>query len=848
MSDRARRVAEIVKSALERTREERITFLDQACAADSETRAEVDSFLQFEDEASYFIEQGALHVAAETIARDPATPFPQQIDGYQILSRIGVGGMGEVYLAHDTKLRRKVALKLVRAGMDSAEIVTRFRHEEQILASLNHPNIAQLYGAGVAAGDIPFFAMEHVAGTRIDEYCNAHALSTAARLELFRKVCAAVHYAHQRLVIHRDLKPSNILVTADGEPKLLDFGIAKLVESPDAFTQMQTLPGAMTPDYASPEQIRGDAVTTSSDIYSLGVLLYELLTGQRPYRLKTRSADEIARAITEQEPERPSTAIARGDGNSKFEIRNSKFPPGDLDNIVLMALRKESKRRYESAAAFSADIGRYLEGRPVSARKDTVTYRTTRFVQRNRLGVVAAVIVFLSLLGGIIATGWQARRATEQAKVAAQERDRARVEAAKAERINEFLQNVLGFSVVSWVSSNPKRKNVATIAEALDEASQRSDSELADQPEVLAAVKFSIAASYFGQGKPDRAEQLFRASLDLRRRVLGSEHQDTAISMTLLAEVLVHQGKFAEAETLSREAIAIFRRERARGNLAPKWFPLAHSLLGMALISSGDAEGGETALRQGIEASADLTGVLRSLVASLYGNLSVARGNQGDIDGAIAWLQKSIEEHRRVPGEPSIEMGIALGNLASFLIIKGEYGAAEPALQESLKIYVNAVGEKHQFTTWSIIYLADSYYLQGDYLRARAEIDRAIGIQQEVLQEGHIDFARSWTVLGKILTRTSDAKAAETYLRRALDLRARALKPGHWRVAETQGALGECLMSQNRYEEAESILLESHAGLSKALGANDPRTRDARQRLLALYEAWGKPESANGYR
>ncbi|MEY2519688.1 MAG: eukaryotic-like serine/threonine-protein kinase, partial [Verrucomicrobiota bacterium] len=303
MSDRAERVAEIVKSALERSPEERITFLDQACPADSETRAEVDSFLQFQDEASQFIEQGALQVAAQTIAREPALPSPQQIDGYEIISRIGVGGMGEVYLAEETKLRRKVALKLVRTGMGTEEIVARFRHEEQILASLNHPNIAQLYGAGVAAGDIPFFAMEFIDGVRIDEYCNSQALSPIALLEIFRKVCAAVHYAHQRLIIHRDLKPSNILVTADGEPKLLDFGIAKLIEGQDAFTQMQTLPGAMTPDYASPEQVRGEAMTTSTDVYSLGVLLYEILTGQRPYRLKTRSPDEIARAITDQEPE-----------------------------------------------------------------------------------------------------------------------------------------------------------------------------------------------------------------------------------------------------------------------------------------------------------------------------------------------------------------------------------------------------------------------------------------------------------------------------------------------------------------------------------------------------------------
>jgi tetratricopeptide (TPR) repeat protein/tRNA A-37 threonylcarbamoyl transferase component Bud32 len=410
MSEKAGAIAEIVKSALELPPGERGAFLDEACAGDAGIRAEVDSFLQFQDEASQFIEQGALHQAAQTAAREPGMPLIRQVDGYEVISRIGVGGMGEVYLAHDTKLKRRVALKLVRAGMDSADLVSRFRHEERILASLNHPNIAQLYGAGVANGDIPYFAMEYVEGNRIDEYCEANSLSARARLELFRKVCGAVHYAHQRLVIHRDLKPSNILVTADGEPKLLDFGIAKLVEGQDAFTQVQTLAGVMTPDYASPEQVRGEAMTTSTDVYSLGVLLYELLTGQRPYRLKTRRADEIARAITDQEPERPSTVLTKVD-HPPSSILDSRSLRGDIDNIVLMALRKEPQRRYASVEQFSEDIHRHLEGRPVIAHKDTIAYRAAKFVKRQKLAVAAALLIVGTLIAAVILTTRQQRRA-----------------------------------------------------------------------------------------------------------------------------------------------------------------------------------------------------------------------------------------------------------------------------------------------------------------------------------------------------------------------------------------------------------------------------------------------------
>ncbi len=438
--ERAQHVAEIVKSVLERTPDGDVSrFLDQACAGDVEIRREVDSLLKFQAAASGFIEQSAMDLAAETLARNEPIASEQIIGGYKIISRIGAGGMGDVYLAEDIQFHRKVALKLVRAALSTDDLVARFRHEEQILASLNDPNIAHLYGGGVAGNGIPFFVMEYVDGLRIDEYCSRHNLNVKARLELFRKVCSAVHYAHQHLVVHRDLKPSNILVNAGGEPKLLDFGIAKLLSTDESVPAM-TLAGIMTPDYASPEQVRCEAITTASDVYSLGVILYELLTGQSPYQLANRNPADVARAITDQEPERPSTVVVKQrdqnpnpatptEGREHAKALGAKSLKGDLDNIALMAIRKDPARRYASVWQFSEDIRRYLDNLPVLARKDSFSYRASKFISRNKAATVAASLALLTLLGGTIAIAWGART--------------ARREQVKTQSINAFLEQII---------------------------------------------------------------------------------------------------------------------------------------------------------------------------------------------------------------------------------------------------------------------------------------------------------------------------------------------------------------------------------------------------------------------
>lgn len=415
---RWKQIETVFEQVLELPIAERPDFLQRTCDGDEELRREVESLLDSHAKAGSFIDDRS-QFHQEFDSSDSTRP--QLIGHYRIVRELGRGGMGAVYLAERAdEYQKQVAIKLIKRGMDTDSVLRHFRNERQILAGFDHPNIARMFDGGTTEDGLPYFVMEYIEGLPIDEYCDKHALSIPDRLKLFREVCAAVSYAHRHLVIHRDIKRSNILVTADGVPKLLDFGIAKILETGDGAPTFATMTGQrlMTPEYASPEQVRGEPVTTATDVYSLGVVLYELLTGQFPYRFEGKSPQEIERAITTTQPEKPSTTIAKSDGNSKSEIRNSKLLTGDLDNIVLMALRKESERRYQSVEQFSEDIRRHLEGRPVSARKDTAGYRAGKFVRRNRFALAAAALVFLSLLGGIIATTFEAYRARQQKALA----------------------------------------------------------------------------------------------------------------------------------------------------------------------------------------------------------------------------------------------------------------------------------------------------------------------------------------------------------------------------------------------------------------------------------------------
>jgi eukaryotic-like serine/threonine-protein kinase len=444
--ERWAQIRQIFDGALERSEVDRAAYLRVVCARDDELRREVESLLSSNDSAGDFLDKpiASLSSTTQTLVSSGIDlqdyPPGHRVGAWELQKCIGRGGMGSVWLAKrfDNEFKKQVAIKLVKRGMDTQEILRRFRLERQVLAGLQHPNIAALIDGGSTPDGLPYLVMEYVEGIRIDHYCEQHKSTITERLKLFRDVCAAVQYAHGNLVVHRDLKAGNILVTADGIPKLLDFGIAKLIRTEfDTLAAAETRPELrpMTLDYASPEQVRGEPITTATDVYSLGVLLYKLLTGKSPYGLAARSDSALRKAICEQEPLKPSAVVLTDekavipDATQKIDLtheetrdkarrRLKKKLAGDLDMIVLMALRKEPLRRYASVEQFSEDIRRYLEGRPVIARSDTFGYRAARFLRRNAVAVAAAVVASLTLFGATVFELWSADRAARQESVA----------------------------------------------------------------------------------------------------------------------------------------------------------------------------------------------------------------------------------------------------------------------------------------------------------------------------------------------------------------------------------------------------------------------------------------------
>ncbi len=838
-SERWQQIDELFGQALELGPEERSRLLDEASAGDPELRREVEALLAADRQAEDLLESPAeirVEPGDELPGGPEADPAGKAIGPYRLERELGRGGMGTVYLASraDDAFERRVALKVLNPGMMSAAAEQRFLSERQILASLEHPLIARLYEGGTTAGGRPYLVMEYIDGTPIDRYCDRRQLDVRERLELFRQVCAAVHHAHQHLVVHRDIKPSNILVTDDGEVRLLDFGIAKLLE-PEQFpmTVEATATGLrpMTLRYASPEQVRGAAITTASDVYSLGVLLYELLTGRTPHRIEGLSPAQVERVLTDEEPQKPSVAVTGAEAPPAEEPANEARPAslptasrpqlrrqlaGDLDNIVLQALRKESERRYGSVQQLSEDLRRHLEGLPVLARQDSVVYQVGKFLRRNKLAVAAAGLFLALILAFAGAMAFQATQVARQRDRAEEERQRAEIERQRAEQVSEFLVDL-------FEEADPWRKGGETVTarQLMDRGAERIDRELGDQPEVRASLLAAIANVYRKLGLYPQAETQIETALEIRRDRLGPEHPDTVDTLRQRAVLYIEQGNYAAAEPLLLQVLEILEQEAEPGAGTPD----------RGTPDRGTPDRGTP--------DRELAEVLRSL-ATLYREV----GRYAEAE-EIALRALSIGRQALGPEDPWI--GYALRTLAGVYRPQGRHRESEELHRQALAINTAAHGEQHPTTAGDLYHLGVERALLGDNAAAAAHLERALGIYESVFEPDHPQVADALVSLGAVYKNLGRYDEAEEHLRRVLEIYRRALGEDHPRVSYAHLNLGRVWKALGRYGEAEEDLRRAVAIAEKTFGATHVWTAncsyelgDALRRLgrLAAAEPW----------
>ena len=819
----------------------------------------------------------ALAPQIASVAQVLAADVPQRLGAYRIAGELGRGGMGVVYLAErdDGQFRQRVAIKVANSANVDDPMHQRFLAERQILAALVHPHIARLLDGGVTDDGRPYLVMEYVDGVPITSYCDAQALDLRARLRLFADVCGAVQHAHQNLVIHRDLKPSNILISTDGRVHLLDFGIAKLLNpvlSSAHLPRTRAEQRAMTPEYASPEQVRGDGLTTASDIYSLGVLLYELLCGHGPYRVSSTSPLELATAVCEQDPERPSQRAARG--TSEVAARRGTTPErlarqldGDLDGIVLMTLRKEPAKRYASADMLRQDIERALYGQPVLAHAGSRRYRVGKFVRRHRIEAVAGLVVLVTLVSGLGMSVDQARRVSE-------ERDRAARALLESEGVTTFLLEL-------FRTSDPGEAPPAELSamELLERGARRAD-ELSD-PLVQARLLDVIGQMSLHMGRLDEAQRQLERAVAIRRATLGNSSLDLATALIHLAWTHRTRGDYPPAVTLVREALAI--RERA--------LPAGHPEIADALYELGWLSGGEQQeeiYNDALAIMAD-TGAVAERRVTVLQSLSTNLRRQGRLEEAVEADRDALRVAERAFGSEHHITGYSMVHLADHVNdIENDAVEAERLYRRGTELVTRRYGANSIRLIHGLNSLGNLLGVQGRSAEAEQLLRRALAIRQSASSPEHPAVADQMQMLAHELSRQGRTREAETLMLQALDLSRRRLGATHSVIAhsrlpalaeiyERQGRhadadrtyreaigatttggivpgemrrnYGRTLIERGAYAAAEEQLLTSLQMMERAYaGRTHPNVQESMRALMELYERWGKRDLVERYR
>ena len=857
MNARWQLIDNLFNQAVDQAPAERAVFLQAACGDDHVLFQEVWSLLECHQPEDTFLEKPAIESHSGLFSLPPTDIAGKRIGAYELLKEIGQGGMGAVFLAvrSDNQFQKQVAIKIIKRGMDTEFILRRFYSERQILASLEHPNIARLLDGGTTSDSLPYFVMEYIEGQPINAFCDLHSFSIHERLKLFRQVCSAVHYAHQNLIVHRDIKPGNILVASDGSPKLLDFGIAKLLsrrEAGETNEATATELRLMTPDYASPEQIKGEPITTASDVYSLGVLLYELLTGHRPYRMKGRAPQEVIRAVLEEEPSKPSTAVdfieerATADGEGRETISPETVSKtrdtdasklrrqlaGDLDTIVLMALRKEPQRRYLSVEHFSEDIRRHLEGLPVLARKDTFAYRGGKFVKRHTFGVAVAALIIALLATGVVMINAQRARA-----------ERRFQEVRKLARavVFDYHDEMAGLQGGTGL----RQRMVRDALGYLDSLAQESGSDSSLQREIAEAyekVGLTQGNSYDSHlGDTEGALASYRKSLEIRERLAATNPTDDELQSDLAKS---YEGVGDMLYTVNNLNDTLETYERA------------------------------LVIRETLHQNQPGNIEYRSALATIHGKIGDVKGsyglsNLGDVVGALEHYRKGLALREQVfatdphRSEFAVRLGMTLANIGNLLWGNGDFVNAVEYGRRAVQILEAAVALEPDNADYRLELLSALNSLRYALVDTK-QFDQAIRTMQRVLTELESMTAKdpknaylqrslgvSYVAMGKTLLLTGDGAGAFESCKKALLLHESlvAIDPAS---SEHQFDLAITLQ---RLAEAQLLLRDHHKALAfyrralhmrEAMRAADPESLMVLDDLSITYAGIGNLYAAMG--
>jgi len=846
VTERWQAVEAMFERALELPPAQREARVREWCGSDTELHRLVATLLDADAASGDFI--GAAIAGAAALTDHPSR-VGEVVGAYRLVGELGQGGMGAVYLAErsDDAYRAQVAIKFLRSTLAAPELARRFRAERQILADLEHPNIARLLDGGTAPDGSPFLVMEYVDGVPLDAWCERERWGIRGRVALMRRVCDAVQHAHRSLVVHRDLKPSNILVTGDGTPKLVDFGIATLVSTERDDGTAQTAYGAMTPGYASPEQLRGARVTTASDTYSLGVVLYRLLTGFPPHELEGLSPAEVERRVTGEPPPLPSSRV-RGDAARRLR--------GDLDTIVLKALRVEPGERYLSAADLSEDLRRWLENEPIAARRAHLGHRLRALARRHPVGVTMSTLAILALATTTAASVVQARRAAA-ALVTAEERQRA------SEQATNFLVDLFELA-----DPNTSTGAAMTARTLLDRGAERVLRGAVSDAQVRVSLATSLATIYRNLADYDAAKPLIDTALAVQLRTHGAETPEYASALHEHAEWLhnagdydsaaaVHRrvlsiqaarapgdgevteaslyglgvtldelGQYEEAEQRLRDALVMNRRLRGDTGIS-----LSQGLLALAAVLRRQAryDAAIPLLEESLQLATASVGRRNLDVAQSLNHLARTMSQAGRSADAVPLVEESIAIQRAIHGKPHPETAASLGNLSGILGDLGRFDEAEGARRESLAMMRAVFGREHPYIAATLTSLGDLMTRKEDWPAAERAYRESLDMHRRTLAADNPNLGYPLTGLGRTLTAQDRAREAESYLREAYNVRAGGMPRGHWHVAASAVALGECLLALSRARDALPFLQEGLAVLDSTFGVTDPRAQRARR-------------------